>query len=59
MPIEIVAHFRTKDSADRFAESANKRHFESVAVERRKVDGLWEVRLVPKRKLPVFRPPTT
>jgi hypothetical protein len=59
MPIEIVARFRTKESADKFAESANKRHFESVAVERQKIDGLWEVRLVPKRKLPVFRPPTT
>ncbi len=56
---EIVARFRKKESADKFAESANKRRFKSVAVERRQSDDLWEVGLVPKQKLRVFRPPTT
>jgi aspartyl-tRNA(Asn)/glutamyl-tRNA(Gln) amidotransferase subunit A len=54
---EIVARFRDKENADKFAESANRRTFESVMVEQR--NGLWEVRLVPVRKIPKFEPPKT
>jgi hypothetical protein len=49
---EIIARFQDKKSADNFAESANRRTFESVIVEQR--NGLWEVRLVPVRKIPKF-----
>lgn len=54
---EIVARFRDKENADKFAESANRRTFESVMVEQR--NGLWEVKLVPVRKIPRFEPPKT
>ncbi len=54
---EIIARFRDKASADKFAETANRRTFESVMVERK--NELWEVRLVPVRKIPKFEPPTT
>jgi hypothetical protein len=54
---EIIARFQDKKSADNFAESANRRTFESVIVEQR--NGLWEVRLVPVRKIPKFEPPNT
>ena len=54
---EIVARFREKKSADKFAEQANRRTFESITVERK--NELWEVRLVPVRKIPKFEPPTT
>ena len=54
---EIVARFREMKSADKFAEQANRRTFESITVERK--NELWEVRLVPVRKIPKFEPPTT
>lgn len=54
---EIVARFRDKENADKFAEKANRRTFESVTVERK--NELWEVRLVPFRKIPKFEPPNT
>ncbi|MFH1621089.1 MAG: hypothetical protein ABIB04_03315 [Patescibacteria group bacterium] len=54
---EIVARFHGKEQADKFAEKANHRTFESVMVEQRY--GLWEVRLVPVRKIPKFEPPKT
>lgn len=54
---EIVARFRDKENADKFAEKANRRTFESVMIEQR--NGLWEVRLVPVRKTPKFEPPKT
>ena len=57
MPKEIVARFHDKASADKFAEKANRRTFESVVIEQR--NGLWEVRLVPVRKIPKFDPPKT
>ncbi len=53
---EIIARFHDKKSADNFAESANRRAFESVSVERK--NELWEVRLVPVRKIPKFEPST-
>jgi hypothetical protein len=51
---EIVARFQLKENADRFAEKANRRTFESVTVEEK--NGLWEARLVPFRKIPKFEP---
>lgn len=54
---EIIARFRDKENADKFAEKANRRTFESVTIGQR--DGLWEVRLVPVRKIPKFKPPKT
>ena len=54
---EIVARFREKENADKFAEKANRRTFETVTVEQQ--NGLWEVRLVPVRKIPKFEPPKT
>ena len=54
---EIVAQFREKENADKFAEKANRRTFETVTIERK--DDLWEVRLVPFRKIPKFEPPKT
>lgn len=54
---EIVACFHEKENADKFAEKANRRTFESVTVERK--NELWEVRLVPVRKLRKFEPPKT
>ena len=49
---EIVARFREKGNADKFAEKANRRTFESVTIEKR--NELWEVRLTPVRKIPKF-----
>ncbi len=54
---EIIAQFREKENADKFAEKANRRTFETVAIERK--DDLWQVRLVPFRKIPKFEPPKT
>jgi len=54
---EIIARFREKESADKFAEQANRRTFESISVEWK--NELWEVRLVPVRKIPKYEPPKT
>lgn len=54
---EIIAHFREKEHADKFADKANRRTFESVTIAEK--NGLWEVKLVPFRKFPKFEPPKT
>jgi hypothetical protein len=54
---EIVAQFHEKENADKFAEKANRRTFETVTVERK--SDLWQVKLVPFRKIRKFEPPKT
>jgi len=54
---EIIARFLIRRNAENFAEKANRRMFESIVIEQR--NGLWEVRLLPVRKIPKFEPSTT
>ncbi len=51
MQNEIVALFRAKENAETFASKANPRFYDAVTVEKRNGDRLWEVRLIPKRKI--------
>jgi hypothetical protein len=54
MQNEIVALFRAKENAETFASKANPRFYDAVRVEKRNGDRLWEVRLIPKRRIVRF-----